>query len=71
MLEEAKDVLGLPAELRDLIQKSKEQFTIVALLFKTFEKAKLEPVKLRSFAWTVFILARGASGRARCAPLVG
>lgn len=59
MVEEAKDVLELPVHTCEALQHADSQFNVVVLLSKTFEKARLEPPKMRSLAWTLFILARG------------
>lgn len=59
MVEEAKEVLQLPPSITSGLKGAQDRFDVVVLLFKSFEKAKLEPPPLRLFAWTMFILARG------------
>lgn len=71
MVEEAKELLALPLQVSEALKQAQEQFNVVVLLFKTFEKAKLEPAKLKSFVWTLYILARGtARPRNREVPFV-
>ncbi len=67
MIEEAKDVLALSPDVCEALQHAESQFNVVVLLSKTFEKAQLEPPKVRSLAWNLFILARGTD----CNPLLG
>lgn len=58
-VKDIKDELGLSPAVSEALAKSAGQYDVLVMLFKAFEKAKLEPGKLRSFAWMVFILARG------------
>lgn len=60
MTEEARDLLNLPQHVLDELQHAREQFDLVILLFKAFEKAKFIPPRLKALSWTLFVLARGA-----------
>lgn len=54
-------MLELTAPVLEGLSHARSKYDTSFLLFKTFEKAKLETPKLKSLAWSLFIVAKGAS----------